>query len=73
MGVLFCALYLEPLHSSIGLHSEECVLSLVALFATIVWIGDRNSQHGYFDRSASGKNSVQLLKSGKRPAYLFPK
>ncbi len=46
LGVLqFLPIY-HPLHDSYKLHTEVCVLMLLALYALIVWSADRSPLEG---------------------------
>lgn len=41
LGVIqFIPVY-HPLHDSLGIHSEVCVLMLIMVYAMIVWSADR--------------------------------
>ena len=40
--ILLFTLYYDALHMVFELHGEECVLSLAAIYGTIICIADRN-------------------------------
>ena len=58
MGLLFFAMYYEPLHLNVGILPEECVLSLVALYATIVLVAERNSKHRLVGNNTKSKHFI---------------
>ena len=40
--ILLFTVYYDALKMHFGIHGEECVLSLVAVYGTITWIADRD-------------------------------
>ena len=44
LGVVFTAIYYDPLHLYFGLHGEECILCLAAVYGSIVWAADRRTK-----------------------------
>ncbi|RUS74092.1 hypothetical protein EGW08_018155 [Elysia chlorotica] len=60
LGILQFVPVYHPLHDSMGIHSEVCVLLLLAVYALIVWSADRTPYEGA-RLSSSSFSAITLL------------
>ena len=44
LGVVQFVFIYHPLHDTFGIHTEVCVMMLVVIYGSIVWMGDRHGE-----------------------------